>query len=47
MPVRILQPHSYYLNAYSEYYVEPSSGQLSTATVAAISVGGKGAIKFV
>ena len=44
--VRILQPHSFYLSAYSEYYMQPISGQLSTASVIGISVGGEKIILF-
>ncbi|KAH9284533.1 hypothetical protein ECG_03032 [Echinococcus granulosus] len=37
--VLTLQPHSSYLKAFSQYYLLPASGTLSTATITAISVG--------
>ncbi|VDD83670.1 unnamed protein product [Mesocestoides corti] len=38
-PVQVLQPHSSYLEAFSAYYLTPSSTVLSSAAITAISVG--------
>ncbi|VDL16902.1 unnamed protein product [Hymenolepis diminuta] len=37
--VLILQPHSSYLAAFSEYYLKPAAGTLSTAVITGITVG--------